>query len=53
MDAVSATVFDGGQVILLKTQRSIEKNISPLQADRGFASLYSHSQVGVVDRDCT
>ncbi len=23
------------------------------QADRGFASLYSHSQVGVVDSDCT
>ena len=29
------------------------KNYLAKQADRGFASLYSHSQVGVVDRDCT
>jgi hypothetical protein len=30
MDAVLATIVDGGRAILLKTQRLIEKNISPL-----------------------
>ena len=36
MDAVLATIVDGGWEILLKTQRLIEKNISPF-----FKSYYS------------
>jgi hypothetical protein len=34
----------------LDTDSSFFYNI---QADRDFTSLYSHRQVGVVDRDCT
>ncbi len=42
---------EGGEVVLWNLFMFVI--FSHIQADRGFASLYSHSQVGVVDRDCT
>ncbi len=42
-----------GQIVLTVHHILSRLHFLKQQADRGFASLYSHSQVGVVDRDCT